>query len=238
MGTGVAVNVTARLTVALIALSVIAGCGAQDNVDFKAPPLVATASAMVVATVAERRSKKSGATAAGKAKKQPSRAELEKGGEPVLRVRIPNRDSDAFLSVLDSRDGVVVWKTTSGTTFALRDGVMIQTRGLGPDLMSSVAPTVGQLLQDGGTHQRQYFFLGPNDQPTRRTYDCTVKIAGTEEVKIVGKTHRVTRAVEECSRPQSGNITNEFWIEGRTIRKSKQWASAQASFILFELVVD
>jgi hypothetical protein len=238
MGTGVAVKVAARLTVALIALSVIAGCGTQDNVDFKAPPLVATASAMVVATVAERRTKKSGATAAGNAKKLPTRASLEKGGEPVLRVRIPNRDSDAFLSVLDSRDDVVVWKTTTGTTFALRDGVLIQTRGLGPDLMSSIAPTVGQLLQDAGSHKRQYFFLGPNDQPTRRTYDCTVKVAGAEEIEILGRKHRVTRAVEECTRPQSGKLTNEFWIEGRTIRKSKQWASSQGGYILFDRVVD
>jgi hypothetical protein len=236
MGTRVAVRAAQRLTVGLFVLSVLAGCGAQGNVDFKGPALVETAGSMVMSTIAERRAQKSGAAA--KPKKLPSRAELEKPGKPVLRVKIPTRQTDAFLSVLESRDDVVVWKTKGGITFALRDGVLIQTRGLGPDLMSSVVPTVGQLLQDAGTHQRQYYFLGPNDQPTRRTYDCTVTLAGVENIEIFGRTHKVTRANEECTRPQSGKVTNIFWIEGRTVRKSKQWASAMAGYIEFERVVD
>jgi hypothetical protein len=237
MGAGVAVKAAARLTVALIALSVIAGCGSQDNVDFKGPPLVATASAVVMATVAERRKQNSGA-AANKPKKMPSRDKLEKKGEPVLRVRIENNDSDTFLSDLVRRGDVIVWRTTRGTTFALQDRVLIQTRGLGPDLMSSVVPTVGQLSKDGGKHQRQYFFLGANDQPTRRTYDCTMKVGGEREIEILGRMHKVKRAVEECKRPQSGKVTNEFWIEGRKIRKSKQWVSAQAGYIVFDHIVD
>ena len=45
MGTGVAVTLSARLTVLLIVLSVVAGCSSGGNVDFKGPPLVATAGA-------------------------------------------------------------------------------------------------------------------------------------------------------------------------------------------------
>jgi len=104
--------------------------------------------------------------------------------------------------------------------------------------MSSNVPTVGQLLQDGGSHQRQYFFLGANDQPTRRTYDCTVTIVGSEEIEIFERTHKVTHSSEACQRPQSGKITNDFWIEGQTVRKSRQWTSAMAGFIEFERVVD
>jgi hypothetical protein len=237
MGTGVAVTLAARLTGCLVSLAVLAGCGsARKNVDFRGPALVETAGAMVLSTIAERRAEKSGAGAAAKA--GPSRAELEQAGKPVLRARIPARKSDSFMSIVESRDDVVVWRAGGGITFALRNGVLIQTRGLGPDLMSSVVPTVGQLLKAGGTHQRQYFFLGPNDQPTRRTYDCTVTVAGQEEIDILGRKHRVTKTTEECSRPQSGKITNVFWFEGQTVRQSKQWASALAGYIQFERVVD
>jgi hypothetical protein len=236
MGTGVAVTLAARLTVSLVVLSVLAGCGNERNVGFQGPPLVATAGTLVMSEIAERRARRSGAGA--KAKKPPSRAELEKDGVPVLRVAMASRGMDSFLSVLDSRDDVVTWKTKTGTTFSLRNGVLIQTRGLGPDLMSSNVPTVGQLLQDGGTHQRQYFFLGPNDQPTRRSYDCTVTIVGPEEIVIFERKHKVTHATENCVRPQSGKITNDFWIEGQTVRKSRQWASALAGFVEFERVVD
>jgi hypothetical protein len=235
MGTGVAVTKTSRLVVGLVVLTVLSGCG-NDNVDVDGPPLVATAGKMVMSAVAERRAQRSGAGA--KADKGPSRAELEKAGAPVLRAKIPARQNDAFLTILESRDDVVVWTTSGGITFALRNGVVIQTRGLGPDLMSSTVPSVGQLLQDGGTHQRQYFFLGPNDQPTRRTYDCTVASLGADDIEIMGRAHRVVRTTEECTRPQSGKITNEYWIEGRTIRKSKQWISALVGTVQFDRIID
>jgi hypothetical protein len=234
MGKGVAVTLAARLRNSLAALCMIAGCGGQENVDFKGPPLVATATGLAREALAERKARRSGA---GK-KAPPTRDEIEKSGEPVLRAVIASRGLDSLLSVFESRDDVIVWKTKSGTSLALRDGVLIQTRGLGPDLMSSVVPSVGQLLQDGGTHQRQYFFLGPNDQPTRRTYDCTVTIVGAEEIVIFERSHKVTHATEDCFRPQTGKITNDFWIEGRTVRKSRQWTSALVGHVEFERVVD
>lgn len=233
MGTGVAVTLAARLTVGLVSLAILVGCGNEKR---EGRPLIATVGVMAMQSATEMRARRSGATAAPKA--GPSRADIEKSGAPVLLAAIPARGFSSFLTILDSRDDVITWKTKDGTTFAMRNGVLIQTRGLGPDLMSSNVPTVGQLLQDGGTHQRQYFFLGPNDQPTRRTYDCTVTIVGPKEIEIFERTHKVTHATEDCVRPQSSKITNEFWIEGQTVRKSRQWASALVGFIEFERVVD
>jgi hypothetical protein len=233
MGTGVALTLAARLAAGLISLSVLSGCGSEKR---EGKPLIAAVGGLAMASVAEAQARRSGANGAAAA--APTRADIEKAGVPVLRAAIANRGFDSFLTVLDSRDDVVTWKTRDGTTFSLRDGVLIQTRGLGPDLMSSNVPTVEQLLQNGGTHQRQYFFLGANDQPTRRTYDCTVTIVGTEEIVIFERAHQVTHATEDCVRQQSGKITNDFWIEGQTVRKSRQWASALTGFIEFERVVD
>lgn len=233
MGTGVALKLAARLAAGLISLSVLSGCGSEKR---EGKPLIAAVGGLAMSSVAEAQARRSGASGAATA--APTRADIEKAGVPVLRAAIANRGFDSFLTVLDSRDDVVTWKTRDGTTFSLRDGVLIQTRGLGPDLMSSNVPTVGQLLQNGGTHQRQYFFLGANDQPTRRTYDCTVTIVGTEEIVIFERAHQVTHVTEDCVRPQSGKITNDFWIEGETVRKSRQWASALTGIIEFERVVD
>jgi hypothetical protein len=151
--------------------------------------------------------------------------------------RIGTRGADALLTPIDVKGDVVTWSTTDGTTFTFRQGVLIQTRGLGPDLMSAEAPSVAQLLQDGGMHRRQYFFLGADDRTTRRAYDCTVAIAGQETIEIFGRSHRVTRVSEACSRPQ-GSITNDFWIEGDTIRRSRQLLSGGVGFVEFERVVD
>jgi hypothetical protein len=269
MGTGVAVKLSTRLTLGLIALSLLTGCGSDKG----QRPLLFTVGALAVSTVTEEmaarkaakaekpekaakaekpgktgKAEKAGKTGkaekpgktgkANREKSKVSRAALEKPGKPVLRAVIPSMGADRFLSVLESRDGVVIWKTKDGATFALRDGILIQTRGLGPDLMSSNVPTVGQLLQNGGTHQREYFFLGADDQTTRRTYTCTVTVVGKEEIEIIKKTHSVTHATEVCTRPQSGRVTNEFWFEGSTVRKSRQWSSAMTGYIEFEKVVD
>ncbi|NJS38887.1 MAG: YjbF family lipoprotein, partial [Rhodobacteraceae bacterium] len=166
-----------------------------------------------------------------------TRADLEKFGVPILRAVIPVRSADALLTITDAKGGTVTWSTTDGTTFTQRDGVLIQTRGLGPDLMSAQAPSAAALRTDGGTHQRVYFFLGENDGTTRRTYDCTVTAAGTEEIEIFARTHKVEKFTETCARPQ-GSITNTFWFEGPVIRKSKQLASGGLGFIDFEQVID
>ncbi len=137
----------------------------------------------------------------------------------------------------DTKGDVVTWAASDGTTYTFRQGVLIQTRGLGPDLMSALAPTVAQLLTEGVTYPRQYFFLGADDRTTRRSYDCTPRITGIETIEILGRMHEVTKVSEDCSRPQ-GSITNEYWIEGKTVRKSRELLSGGAGFVEFERVID
>ncbi len=237
MGTSVALTVrarlTARLTAGLVVLAFVAACG---NEKAEPNPIAETLGAAATSTFAKMKARQSGATAAVAA--PVTRADIEKAGVPVLRAAVPSRGTDGFLTVLDRKGDVVTWKTPEGTTFALRSGVLTQTRGLGPDLMSSNVPTVGQLLQAGGTYQRQYFFLGSDDQSTRRTYECTVTKVGAEVIEIFERSHNVTRVTEDCVRPQGTRIQNEFWIEGQTVRKSRQWASALVGHIEFERVVD
>ncbi len=233
MGTRVALTFRARLTAGLVVLAVVAACGNEKS---EPNPIAATVGAAAASTFAKMKARQSGKAAATPA--PITRADIEKAGVPVLRAAIPSRGTDGFLTIADNKGDVVTWKTPEGTSFALRNGVLTQTRGLGPDLMSSNVPSLGQLLQAGGTYQRQYFFLGSDDQSTRRTYDCTATTVGTEVIEIFSRSHTVTRVTEDCVRPQGTKIQNEFWIEGRTVRKSRQWASAMIGHVEFERVVD
>lgn len=233
MGKGVALTLCKRLSAGILLLALLAGCGKERS---EPSPMTATLGTVAKATLSQLPGRRA-AAAPAKATAKVTRADLEKYGVPILRVVIPVRSADALVTPIDTKGGVVTWSTTDGTTFTLRDGVLIQTRGLGPDLMSSQAPTVSQLLTPGGTHPRQYFFLGTDDRTTRRAYDCTVTVAGQEVIEILGRSHRVTKVREECARAQ-GKITNDFWFEGQTIRKSRQLISGAAGFGEFELVID
>jgi hypothetical protein len=232
MGPGVAVMVSARVIAALAALALVAGCGSEKS---EGSPIGQAVGAVAKSTIGMVAARRKGATAAAPA--PVTRADLEKFGLPILRATIKARGADAFLTIGDTKGNVVTWATTDGSTFTLRDGVLIQTRGLGPDLMSAQAPSLSDLQTNGGTHQRLYFSLGEDDQTVRRTYDCTVSVLGRESIEIFSKAHTVTRVSETCARPQ-GSITNDYWIEGATIRKSRQFASGAVGFIDFEKVVD
>lgn len=232
MGQGLALSKAVRAACAGLLVVALAGCGSQKS---EPSPLGAAVGSIAKATVGRVTSKRSAKAVAAPA--PVTRADIEKFGIPILRAVIPVRGADALLTVGDTKGDVVTWVTTDGTSFTLRDGILIQTRGLGPDLMSSQAPSVQALLADGGTHQRVYYFLGEDDQTTRRTYDCTVARSAPEQVEIFARAHKVTKVTETCTRPQ-GTITNTFWIEGSVVRKSKQLISGGAGYADFERVVD
>ena len=235
MGPGVALKIFRRLTASALVLALLAGCGSEKQEGSPLGQAVGAVAKTAVGAIAARRAARSGTAPAAPA--QVTRADLEAYDMPILRAVIAARGADAFVTITDQKGSVVTWSTTDGTTFTLRDGVLIQTRGLGPDLMSAKAPVVQQLLTNGGTHQRVYYFLGADDRSTTRTYDCTVAVVGSETIQVMGKSHATTHVTETCARAQ-GSITNEFWIEGKMIRKSRQLASGGAGFIDFERIVD
>ncbi len=227
-----------RATVALCLLAALAACGSGGSQNSRLvqsvnTPLVQAVGSVAKATLSNAKARRAPAKAAAPV----TRADLEKFGTPILRAVIPVRSADAFLTISDAKGGILTWATTDGSTFTQRDGVLIQTRGLGPDLMSAQAPSAAALRTNGGTHKRVYYFLGEDDGTTRRSYDCTVAAVGTEEIKIFQRSHRVEKFTETCARPQ-GSITNTFWFEGPMIRKSQQLASGGIGFIDFERVVD
>jgi hypothetical protein len=95
------------------------------------------------------------------------------------------------------------------------------------------------LLQAGRPYQRVYYFLGADDQGTRRTYDCATSIVGTESIEVLGRSHSATHVTETCTRISgSGKITNDFWIEGSLIRQSRQFVSSGIGFVDFARVID
>ena len=234
MGQGLAVTAPMRVLVAIAAAAVLAGCGSEKP---EPSPAVAALGTIAKATLGRVMPRGNDSAKAAGAAAPVTRADLEKFGVPILRAVIRARGADALLTPTDVKGGIVTWSTSDGATFTLRDGVLIQTRGLGPDLMSAQAPTAAQLRDSAGTHQRIYYFLGEDDQTTRRTYECTVVIDGPETIEIFGRDHSVTKISEKCARAQ-GEITNTFWFEGTTLRKSRQLASGGLGFIEFERVID
>lgn len=223
-------SIARRLVAAAVALSFLGACGNDKGT---ASPVAAAVGQLAKASLGKGK----GGSAAGAAAPQAvARADLAAFGQPILRIRAERLGQDAFLTIADQKSGVVTWTAQGAATFSLRDGVLIQTRGLGADLMSAEAPTLSQ-LKSGASYTRVYYFLGPDDGGTRRTYECAASTVGRETIEVVGKSHAVTHVSELCTR-QGSQLTNDFWIEGNTIRKSRQWSSAMVGHVEFEKVID
>lgn len=223
-------RISARLAAIAAALALLAACGNDKG---GANPVAAAVGQMAKSTLAKG---KRGAPPAAQAAAPVGRAELEAFGKPVLRVQSKGIGQDAFLTIVDAKENVVTWTAQRQANFSLRDGVLIQTRGVGSDLMSAQVPTLAQ-LKGRASYQRIYYFLGADDIGTRRTYDCSAATIGRETIEVLGKSHATTHVTETCTRP-NGKVTNDYWIEGDMIRKSRQWASNSVTYLEFEKVID
>lgn len=200
-----------RTLAALAALAVLAGCGTDREAN---PALGAlkTAATKVV----------TGRTGAAEPAPAVTRAQLAQFNTPMIMAEVPALGLTTFFVPYGENGGVETWSTVDDKTIALRQGIMVATRGFGPDIMQSEAPTAAQIASGAGTHKRVYYYLDGADQTQRIEYTCTLANLGAETITVVERQHPVRHVNETCT----GNgveFTNEYWFEsGNFLRKSKQ----------------
>ncbi len=161
------------------------------------------------------------------------------GTSPIIAK--PAKDSASITMTLVSRGikfpiqqlavkgDVVLWTAADGAQVALRDGLLISTRGFGMDLMSADVPSVADLSDAAPAHPRVNTFLNGLDTPVRRSYDCVVTPVLTADDPAVAY-----HVLETCQ-SDAGIIKNEYWIDaGGAVVKSKQWISSGVGYAIFD----
>ena len=93
------------------------------------------------------------------------RAQLEADGQPILIASNETLKYGTLHAPFGQNGDVQTWSSTGYQTIALRGGILIATRGFGPDLMSAVAPSVAKVASATGTTNRRYHYLDGADQP-------------------------------------------------------------------------
>ncbi len=152
-----------RLTAALAAALVLAGCGTGGGIGqaLLLSARAGSADAVPISAI--------------------PLAEIEALGVPTMRVTVPDLGVDLLMFERDRRGDIVTFVASDGSTFTFRGGVLIETRGLGADLMSSSAPSAGVLAR-GGSHVRAQFIIGPEDRTIRRDFTCQPTGGGAERL--------------------------------------------------------
>lgn len=165
-------------------------------------------------------------------------AALEAAGQPIYLVRNKTLGVTGLMGILGTNGDVITWSTPDYHSVSMRDGIVIATRGFGPDLMSAVAPTVQQLAVGKGTTKRRYYYLDGADQSRFYDYDCSLAVSGTETIGILGRSYATRKITETCNGQQS-SIVNEFWFDSdANLRQSSQLLVPGVENLLLQRIID
>lgn len=149
-------------------------------------------------------------------------------GAPQILVTLRSRGVKFPMGQLDTDGGVSVWAANDASQVALRNGVLISSRGFGMDLMSADVPSIAELVGGAAQHSRTHFYLDGSDTPIRRTYTCTSEAA--PEANPSGAAHHI---IENCQ-GDAGTIQNEYWLDSAmNVIKSHQWLSQGVGYADF-----
>lgn len=206
------------MTGALTALALLAGCGGGAGVTVALQsaiaPLVGTQAAPAAA---------SAAASAPAARVDPAtsrRVEIAALGlSGTARQVIDNGVSKSFSG-------------PAGFTYTLRDGMLVSTRGLGPDLMAADARQSRAALRAGGGQAvRVHETLDGLDRIERAEFNCTVSLQGTETVNLGTRQVSARRFDEEC-RGTGLIFTNYYWLDAAgEIVSSRQFVSQSVAYL-------
>lgn len=155
------------------------------------------------------------------------------GGSDFLRRIAQRRDSDAVANE--------VWQSSDNAQIFLRNGVLVGTRGIGTDIISSDArATVGAVsaARAGGGIRR---YVVSNGDLTSRdvVFRCDVRNLGAGPVTIVNQSFTTVHLRESCVGGPSGDtvIANDYWVvpQSGLVKKSRQWAGPASGY--FEIIL-
>ncbi len=167
-----------------------------------------------------------------------TRAQLERLGNPAISVAVPKNGYFNFFGPYGQNGPVATWASSTLETVSLSDGILIATRGFGPDLMAARAPDIGQVRRATGYFHRGYSYLDGADQRQFIEYDCTFAPAGSESINVFAKTYVARKVVETCEGLDT-SFENTYWFDNSgTLRQSDQRLSPQLPIMRLQRLVD
>lgn len=151
-----------------------------------------------------------------------TRAMVEALDVPVDLVTFEGLRLVAAITPVGVNGGVETWASLDQKSVALRDGMVVATRGIGPDLISASVPGPARVAA-GGSWERVLVTLDGDDQQQRLRLSCNAVQAGAARIVILERSHDTRLVRETCTAPGM-QITNEYWFEGGSkLRQSRQW---------------
>lgn len=167
------------------------------------------------------------------------RADLDPLEGSFLEVTLERRDQLAYLSVNATRHDdlpgkITVWRTQDNVTLAMRNGVLIATRGLGGDILSSLVQVQGTSPGPSGGGEHVQMIRSLDAQEVRLSLVCELVDLGPSTIVIVERNHLTRHLQQRCS-GGGGDVVNDYWVDERAglVWQSRQWAGPNIGYMRF-----
>lgn len=165
-----------------------------------------------------------------------TRADVNGMGETVLRAQIPNFGLASVLYLSQDRAPYSIWRTPDKVTLQFRAGMIIGSKGVGADLVAVDDPRMIAVLEGregpGPAKRVNRAFNGLNETVATE-FSCVIEDMGATSVTVVGLSYPVRHLRQTCTSPNE-NFVNDYWQQGRTVWKSRQWFNEQVGYMTVE----
>lgn len=165
-----------------------------------------------------------------------TRAQIAAFEEPMLRAEVPSYRINSLLYLAEERPPLQIWLSGDNASLAFRSGMVIRSQNVGIDLYSVEAPRMIAVLEgrEGpGPARRVHRALNGANEVVAIEFTCTISDLGSTKVTIVGLSYPTRHLREACSSPTE-NFVNDYWQQGRTMWKSRQWFGEQIGYVTLE----
>lgn len=224
-----------RLACALLCCAMLVGCGNSNNADQSKDTLAGLKALALSVGQLGHKSAKPNLDPAALAS---IRNILAGVGKPILSVTIKKTHYAGMMTPYGQNRNVQTWASGTPETVSLRDGILVATRGFGPDMMTSIGLDAAQVRSAAGGFHRVYYYLDGDDQPQSLAFDCQYTSNGPDSVTIIGLSYATHRVTEDCANPSS-KFQNVYWFDGSgKLRQSDQFVSPQLASLRLQRVID
>ncbi len=164
-----------------------------------------------------------------------TRQGIDLSSTPLLLISVESRNAHATLSPVGENRGIITWATADGVSLSFDHGILVATRGLGPDLIAANISTVLPVLRSAsGTTLRIHDYLDGEDQIRQHEFQCSYHSEGRETLNIYGMVIAANHVVESCNSPDQ-TMVNHYWISGHgRIWQSRQWVAAGLGYAFIQ----
>jgi hypothetical protein len=155
---------------------------------------------------------------------------------------LESRDAMAVLVLAATNRDTQTWFTADQVSLSMSGGgMLVSTRGLGPDLQAANVSQSAALIAAGrsGSAQRRHVYIDGVLSRYDRVFSCDVQQTGTQTLVLNARSYRTLTFDENC-RGDGIQFTNRYWRDaaGPTIRQSTQWIGPELGVVHLQRLID